>query len=71
MNEIEKQILKNQLVIMRNLYFDSKDDIINQQLLKRRVETEILLNPIKEQPINEQTKDGLCTLSEQEKQSGN
>lgn len=59
MNEIEKQILKNQLYIMRALHYNPRTKEIDESLRENGNATKLLLNPKQEKPINEQTKDAL------------
>ena len=64
MNEIEKQILKNQATIMtlivdiaEKTHVDNLESLVN--ISNRMKEIKKILNPKQEQPINEQTKDAL------------
>ena len=71
MNEIEKQILKNQATIMtlivdiaEKTHVDNLESLVN--ISNRMEEIKKILNPSKEKPINEQTKDALLGLGEQQ-----
>ena len=68
MNEIEKQILKNQQVMMRALFRvhrSSEFDNINDDLRKEWNKTIDLLNPQKEQTLPERTHKFLCKEKKQ------
>lgn len=64
MDEIDKQILKNQEVIMRSLFRNfnnNKLDNVNDDLRREWNETISLLNPPKQPTIAERTHDALST----------
>jgi len=62
MNEIERQILKNQATIMCAM---RSEGFVNESYLNERAnETKTLLNPPEQQSIAEKTHDALCEDSE-------
>lgn len=69
MNEIEKQILKNQATILLALSDDGNYDLETYKSISKRIgETSILLNPIQEPLIPEQTKDAFSEGNEVSKE---